>query len=73
MKEEALRIFRLADKDSDELLDLSELTIMRGRVDWAEELMKNVDADASGNFFVFKCWFLNVFKRPVKGFNYMDV
>merc|ERR1719375_2726916 len=35
LKEQALRVFRAADKDSDGLLDLGEVTKIRGRADWA--------------------------------------
>merc|ERR1712224_785526 len=48
LKEEALRVFRKADKDSDGLLDLLEMEKMRGRADWAKGLMKTVDTDKSG-------------------------
>jgi len=48
LKEEALRVFRKADKDSDGLLDLFEMENMRGRADWAQGLMNNVDKDKNG-------------------------
>eukprot|EP00747_Dinoflagellata_sp_TGD_P154362 gnl/TRDRNA2_/TRDRNA2_177494_c6_seq10.p2 gnl/TRDRNA2_/TRDRNA2_177494_c6~~gnl/TRDRNA2_/TRDRNA2_177494_c6_seq10.p2 ORF type:complete len:130 (-),score=33.02 gnl/TRDRNA2_/TRDRNA2_177494_c6_seq10:346-735(-) len=48
LKEKALQVFRTADKDSDGLLDLSELTKIRGRADWGEGLMNNLDTDKNG-------------------------
>merc|ERR1712224_628072 len=49
LKKEALRIFRLADEDSDGRLDLSELNVVCGfDEEESKVLMKQMDLDASG-------------------------
>merc|ERR1712224_1108160 len=48
LKEEALRIFHLADKDSDGQLDLSELNTVGGFDEGSMDFMKQMDLDASG-------------------------
>jgi len=48
LKSEALRIFQMADRNQDGELNMSELAELRGRPEWAEAMMGNVDSDTSG-------------------------
>merc|ERR1712025_10663 len=48
LKKEALRIFHLADKDSDGQLDLSELNTVGGFDEGSKVFIEQMDLDASG-------------------------
>eukprot|EP00747_Dinoflagellata_sp_TGD_P163006 gnl/TRDRNA2_/TRDRNA2_181248_c0_seq1.p1 gnl/TRDRNA2_/TRDRNA2_181248_c0~~gnl/TRDRNA2_/TRDRNA2_181248_c0_seq1.p1 ORF type:complete len:313 (+),score=62.42 gnl/TRDRNA2_/TRDRNA2_181248_c0_seq1:114-1052(+) len=56
LKDQALRIFRMADKDLDGLLDLDELTTMcSGRAGWADSILKAADAPLPGTAATTSC------------------
>jgi Ca2+-binding EF-hand superfamily protein len=48
LREEALEVFRIGDRDGNGQLDMDELTEMRGSYVFAQAMMGNMDADKSG-------------------------